>query len=241
MAIRFDYLRGGRQVSLRGSSLVSIVKATAVAMLLSAVAAFAQYPVQMSKGNQDAPQMRAVAVLEWTGEEGHPKASRLVPVSVYDGQVLQDAGIYLAQPAPLALSSEVEYELKQDGKTIGLFDINNAGQEQGSWVGFGVWKPLPKPKPAAPAAKPLRDDSWGGDVRATGRSCIASKAPAARPPRTAQTPLERPRTRTGRPSTRRTQATAPATPVLRLEPGVRPGPPHAAQENIERQQRQRLG
>ncbi len=109
--------------------------------------------------------MRAVGVLEWTGEEGHPKASRLVPVSVYDGQELQDAGIYLARPAPLALSSEVEYELKQDGKTVGFFDINNAGQEQGSWVGFGVWKPLPKPKPAASAAKTAKVDSWGDDVQ----------------------------------------------------------------------------
>ena len=109
--------------------------------------------------------MRAVAVLEWTGEEGHPKASRLVPVSLYDGQDLQDAGIYLARPAPLALSSEVEYELKQNGKTVGLYDIDNAGQEQGSWVGFGVWKPLAKPKLAVQAAKPADVDSWGGDVQ----------------------------------------------------------------------------
>jgi hypothetical protein len=119
----------------------------------------------MSKANQDAPEMRAIGVLEWTGEEDHPKASRLVPVSLYDGQALQDAGIYLARPAPLALSSEVEYELKQDGKTVGYFDISSAGQEQGSWVGFGVWKPLSKPKPAAQAAKSAKVDSWGDDVQ----------------------------------------------------------------------------
>ena len=133
------------------------------AVLLAAMPACAQYPVQMSKGDKDAP-MRAVAVLEWTGEEGHPKASRLVPVSLYDGQDLQDAGIYLARPAPLALSSEVEYELKQNGKTVGLFEVSSAGQEQGSWIGFGVWKPLPKPKPAVQAAKAKVDD-WGGDAQ----------------------------------------------------------------------------
>ena len=170
MAISFDYLRGGRQVSLCAGSLLAIrrllrTKAVLLAVLAAAGALRAQYPVQMSRGNQNARQMRAVAVLEWTGDEEHPKASRLVPVSVFDGQVLQDAGIYLAQPAPLALSSEVEYELKQDGKTVGLFDVNNAGQEQGSWVGFGVWKPLPKPKPALHAAKASNDDSWGGDVQ----------------------------------------------------------------------------
>jgi len=170
VAIRFDYLRGGRRVSLCGRGPLSIqwtLQAWTVllAVLTTAGAVRAQYPVQMTKGNQDATQMRAVGVLEWTGEEGHPKASRLVPISVYDGQELQDAGIYLARPAPLALSSEVEYELKRDGKTVGFFDINNAGQEQGSWVGFGVWKPLPKPKPAAQAAKVEKVDSWGEDVQ----------------------------------------------------------------------------
>lgn len=153
-------------MSSQGSKLVSTRGTVAAAsMLLFALPALAQYPVQLSNGNQNTPQMRAVAVLEWTGEEGHPKASRLVPVTVYDGQQLQDASIYLAQPAPLALSSEVEYELKEDGKTVGLFDINNAGQEQGSWVGFGVWKPLPKPKPSTPSAKAAMDNSWGGDVQ----------------------------------------------------------------------------
>ena len=166
MAIRFDYLRGGGRVSLRGRSLLWIQRILLTgAALLAALPACAQYPVQTSKGSQDAPEMRAVAVLEWTGEEGHPKASRLVPVSVYDGQDLQDAGIYLAQPAPLALSNEVEYELKENGKTVGLFDVNNAGQEQGSWVGFGVWKPLAKPKPAAHVAKTASDASWGEDVQ----------------------------------------------------------------------------
>jgi hypothetical protein len=164
VAIRFDYLRGGRQVSLRERGhLLILAKVTAGAALLATLPACAQYPVQMSRGDKNV-EMRAVAVLEWTGEEEHPKASRLVPITLYDGQDLQDAGIYLARPAPLALSSEVEYELKQGGKTVGLFDVNNAGQEQGSWVGFGVWKPLPKPKPAAQAAKAKVDD-WGGDVQ----------------------------------------------------------------------------
>ncbi len=75
-------------------------------------------------------------MLEWTGDEDHPKASRIVPVCVYDGQELQDAGIYLARPEPLALESEVEYQLQQDGKPVGLFDIDNAAREQGSWVGL---------------------------------------------------------------------------------------------------------
>ncbi len=160
MAIRFDYLRGGRQVSWR--RLLITPALLAIASLPSP--SRAQYPVQMAKP-QDTQNMRAVGVLEWTGDEQHPKASRMVPVTVYDGQELQDAGIYLARPAPLALTGETEYELKDNGKTVGLFDINGAGQEQGSWVGFGVWKPLSKPKPAAQSARPAKVDSWGDDTQ----------------------------------------------------------------------------
>ena len=74
-----------------------------------------------------------------------------MPVAVLDGtriegDQLQDGGIYLARPQPLALAGEVEYELEQNGKPIGLFDIRNAAQEEGSWVGYGAWKQLPAPK-----------------------------------------------------------------------------------------------
>jgi hypothetical protein len=132
------------------------------AALLAALPACGQYPGQVKTG-RDTPQIRAIGVLEWTGDEEKPKASRLVPVAVYDGEVLQDGGIYLARPAPLAVSSEVEYELKQNGKTVGLFDIDSAGQEQGSWVGLGRWRALPKPKPVAPVTTGSNKDEWGNE------------------------------------------------------------------------------
>lgn len=178
MAIRFDYLRGGPQVSLHTKDLLSIRGTVlASALLFAALSSSAQYPGQVSKTSQDAPVVRSVAVVEWTGDEGHPKTSRIVPVSVYDGEVLQDGGIYLPQPAPLALSGEVEYELKDNGKTVGLFDINGAGQEQGSWIGFGTWKPLPKPKTAA-LAKSAKVDLWGDDVQSD-RPVLHRKAHSA--------------------------------------------------------------
>jgi hypothetical protein len=131
--------------------------------LLAANLGFSQYPGQVSKKSQDkTPEMRAVAVLEWTGEPGKPTASRIVPVTIYDGEQLQDAGLYLARPYPLALSYAVEYELKDNGKTIGLFEVKNAGHVQGSWVGFGDWKPLPKPKTQAAAPAKI-DEDWEND------------------------------------------------------------------------------
>ncbi len=128
-----------------------------VGLALLAGAAWAQYPGQIDKKDKDAPVLRAVGVLEWTGDAGKPKTSRLVPITVFDGDQLQDAGIYLARPAPMAVESGVEYILQKDGDRVGLFDVQNAGQVQGSWVGFGTWKAMPstKQKPLAMTAPPV--------------------------------------------------------------------------------------
>ncbi|HEY1159877.1 MAG TPA: hypothetical protein VGE83_04560 [Terracidiphilus sp.] len=154
----------------------------AVIGLLAALTAGAQYPGQVTKSAKDSPELRSIAVLEWTGEEGNPKASRLVPVAVLDGGQLQDGGIYLARPEPMALTPEVEYELEQNGKPVGLFDIKNAGQEQGSWVGYGAWKPMPAARPR-PSARDLArnriDDDVQSDEPVLHRKHHADDAPAA--------------------------------------------------------------
>jgi hypothetical protein len=135
-----------------------IPRTIALLALLSALPLWSQYTGQVAKSSKASSELRSIAVLEWTGEEGKPKTSRLVPVAVLDqrqveGNQLQDGGLYLARPEPLAVAADVEYELQANGKAIGLFDIKNAGQEQGSWVGYGAWKPLPAPKP-----KPAMDE-----------------------------------------------------------------------------------
>jgi hypothetical protein len=156
-AIRFDYFRCWRE--------------TVLALLFTALPVCAQYPGQVAKSSKDAPELRSVAVLEWTGEAGHPKACRLVPVAVVDGtrlagDQLQDGGIYLARPEPLSLAGEVEYELQQDGKPVGLFDLHNAGHEQGSWVGYGAWRqpPAPQPKPSMDEVARTKIDDEESDL-----------------------------------------------------------------------------
>ncbi len=125
----------------------------------------AQYPGQVAKPDANAPDMRAVGVYEWTGDEAHPKAARLVPICIYDGQDLIDAGFYLAHPEPLALESDVEYQLQRDGKAVGLFDIDTSAREQGGWVGYGKWRPLAKTTSApAQVAKVDEDDDAQSDV-----------------------------------------------------------------------------
>ncbi len=120
-----------------------VAAALLAASVIAVLPAWAQYPGQISDKNKNAPTMRAVAVLEFTGDLAHPKASRLIPISVWDGQQLQEGDIYLARPQPLALDSETEYELQKDGTNIGFFDVRDAARQQDSWIGLGAFKPLP--------------------------------------------------------------------------------------------------
>ena len=54
-----------------------------------AMPACAQYPGHVETNKKAAPTVRAVAVLEWTGEPGKPSASRIIPISVFDGEQYQ--------------------------------------------------------------------------------------------------------------------------------------------------------
>ena len=184
MAIGFDYFRDRRQMSSRRTDVIAFFARTTVlagAGLLSALPAWSQYPGQVAKSGKETPELRSIAVLEWTGDAGKPKASRLVPVAVLDGGQLQDGGIYMARPEPLALTGEVEYELEENGKPIGLFDIKNTGQEQGSWVGYGAWKPMPvaRPRPSQHELARVRiDEDAQSDVPVLHRKHHADDAPA---------------------------------------------------------------
>src|SRR5208283_3585982 len=185
---KFDYCRGRQTVSWRGPIRLWIMMAV---LASTASQAFSQYPSDIVNPDKNAQHLRAVAVLEWTGNEDHPKTSRLVPVSIFDGQSLEDAGVYMAHPEPLALEGEVEYQLQQDGKPVGLFDVQNSGQQRGSWFGFGKWKPMPAPKAPAQAAKIDEDNDVQSDVPVlhrkhgggdSGSGTNSGPAPSSAPP-----------------------------------------------------------
>jgi hypothetical protein len=126
--------------------------ASSLAMLLAlASPAYAQYPGHIESGKKKAPTVRAIAVLEWTGDMGKPSASRIIPISVFDGEQYQPGGLYLARPEPLALEPGTEYVLQDAGIARGLFDINTAHDVDGYWFGYGSWKPMaPPPRKAKP-------------------------------------------------------------------------------------------
>src|SRR3982750_4089940 len=57
--------------------------------------------------------VRAVGVYEWTGDLAKPKASRLIPVSLFIEGKLEQAGVYIARPVPFALLTGNVYELQE--------------------------------------------------------------------------------------------------------------------------------
>jgi hypothetical protein len=144
--------------------------ATAAIALGCAGVLWAQYPghIDTQKKPAASSTLRAVAVLEWTGDRNRPNATRLVPVSLFDGVHLQDGGLYLARPVPLALDSGTEYEVEGSGLPQGWFDIAGAREIGNDWFGFGSWKPYlpPPPKNLHPSRNPptvVRDKSGDED------------------------------------------------------------------------------
>ena len=143
-----------------------LLSAATAAIALGCVAILhAQYPGHIdTEKKAETATLRSVAVLEWTGDRSRPNATRLVPVSLFDGAHLQDGGLYLARPVPLALDSGTEYEVEGSGRPQGWFDIGGAREIGTDWFGFGDWKPYlpPPPKKLHPSRYPptvVRDKS----------------------------------------------------------------------------------
>jgi hypothetical protein len=189
-------------------------------LLALAAPAGAQYPGHMETTKKAAPTVRAVAVVEWTGDKAKPSASRLIPISVFDGEQYQPGGLYMAKPEPLALEPGTEYVLQDAGVARGLFDINSAQDVDGYWFGYGAWKQMAAPVKKAKAPKQgknmpqvvsdsdgrphFKGRGSGGSSPSTDSSTTSSTSPASSSP-----PAGDP----DRPTLRRRAETSAAAPV----------------------------
>jgi hypothetical protein len=109
--------------------------------------------------------VRAVGVYEWTGDLAKPKASRLIPVSLYIEGHIEDAGVYIARPVPFALVTGNVYELQDAGIAKGTLELVYARHMQSvdratgdqayddGWFGYGTFH---APVVAKKTATPLR-------------------------------------------------------------------------------------
>jgi hypothetical protein len=97
---------------------------------------------------QSSSHLRALAVYEYTGNMGKPSRSRLVPVAVWDGTQFQPAGLYLADPEPLAVEPGTLYELMRHGIGVGQIEVNQPEETASGWIGMVHFLPDQKPRPA---------------------------------------------------------------------------------------------
>ncbi|HEY1810441.1 MAG TPA: hypothetical protein VGG42_17890 [Acidobacteriaceae bacterium] len=126
---------------------MSRVRCSKVAVALCGIIAIgglsarAQYPDRVDTGAAaTGNHLRATAVVEFTGDLAHMKASRLIPIAVWDGIQFQPGGLYLAQPAPLAVLPGTQYELEVNGQLRGYFNIGTSESLAGLWIGVGHYQ-----------------------------------------------------------------------------------------------------
>ena len=98
-----------------------------------------------------------MAVVEWT-----PSGPHLIPVSIFVDGKFYDAGLYLANPVPMALEPGNIYEIQKSGDPAGLFTVNSAMELQASNTFYGVGKITSQ-----------------ADVEAANKRAAAAKAAAA--------------------------------------------------------------
>jgi hypothetical protein len=123
-----------------------------------AIAASVVAPVSAQTHKVAKPEdvVRAIGVYEWTGDMAKPAASRLIPVSLFIDGRLQDAGVYLAAPIPMALLNGNIYQLQHSGIIIGDLDLAFARHlvapesatttYDDGWFGYGKFVPPVPPK-----------------------------------------------------------------------------------------------
>jgi hypothetical protein len=139
----------------------------AAAVLCACVVGAATAQVAKRRAVSKGP--RALGLIE-VDDKG---AGRLVPIAIMIDGRFYDAGVYKADPIPMALQPGTVYEGVKSGVPQGLFTVNNPLPHNG-WIGFGSWKTngqiasekdKAKARAETLAAKPADDLKAGGPPR----------------------------------------------------------------------------
>jgi hypothetical protein len=113
--------------------------------------------------------------------------ARLIPVCILvEGQFF-DAGIYKANPVPMALEGGTVYEAQRTGQPIGLFTVKGVLQQQQTkaWIAEGDWEAAgsaPKKSTALQAeAKPREEEDHPPTLRRPGKTPAEGKSTDTKP------------------------------------------------------------
>lgn len=104
--------------------------AVGLAVLLSAGLIAAQ------RSSKTGARLRAIALLELAAN-GH---ARLVPIAIKVDNKYYDAGLYSADPYPMALGQGTVYEAERAGSSVGLFTVTALENVKKVWTGVGQWR-----------------------------------------------------------------------------------------------------
>src|SRR5260370_13568899 len=66
-----------------------------------------------------------------------PQLPRLIPVTLWFEQRFFDAAVYKATPLPIALETDIVYEVQQAGESAGLFTVGSPARLNGIWLAEG--------------------------------------------------------------------------------------------------------
>ncbi|HEY6937624.1 MAG TPA: hypothetical protein VI424_10755, partial [Terriglobales bacterium] len=108
--------------------------AAVICALLSLPLTVLAWP-QYGRSSQSSKGPRATAILQLQG-----KRARILPIVIRINGQFYDAGIYRADPRPMALDPGVVYEALRSGSSVGLFTVGNALQVGNNWYGLGHWE-----------------------------------------------------------------------------------------------------
>lgn len=112
---------------------------TSIAVLLLAIALAAYAQSRAPRGP------RALAVVEQL-PNGH---ARLTPVAILVDGKFYDANLYRASPRPMAVDSEVLYDVLHAGNPVGTFTVTTVADANGTWIADGKIKaPTPEKAPS---------------------------------------------------------------------------------------------
>jgi hypothetical protein len=129
-----------------------------------------------------AHKLRATAVVEVTTDSKGVPTTHVVPVTILDQGLFNDASTYKATPRPMALDNGIVYEAQNSGIPVGYATITNGTSKDDTWTALGKWsvaKAEPKKSDtAAPVTASGSDDDRPVLHRASG-SDSSSNAPAS--------------------------------------------------------------
>lgn len=144
------------------------------------VLAFAGFIGSAMAQKRKTHKLRATAVVEVTTDAKGVVTTHVVPVTILDNGLFNDASVYKATPRPMALENGIVYEAQTSGIPVGTATIISGTDAKG-WSAIGQWRTITaaSPKPDA-TPTPLAGDDRPTLRRPSG-SGSATPAPTPAP------------------------------------------------------------